>query len=230
MSNQISRDNWPMRGADESRYMNLNTWSTSQESVYMNDQDSPHYLILLLTLVVVCLLVLMPGTTPAQEVEFLYSFGEFGPGPGQFTGPNGIALDDEGNIYVTEFDGDRAQVFEDDGTFQFFLGTGNSGSGDGDFDGAGEIEIANDGTIYVADRFNDRVQVFESDGSFQFAFDANGFPNGIALDDAGNVYVIEVGLERVEVFDNAGNSQFSFANSFYAPRWVELDDVGNVYV
>jgi hypothetical protein len=181
-------------------------------------------------IILTIVLMLLCVASASSQVEFLYSFGSEGTAPGQFTGPHGIALDDQGNIYVSEFCGNRVQVFDNDGEFQSFLGTGNSGSGAGDFDGAVEIEIANDGTIYVGDRRNDRVQVFESDGSVRFAFDTGDIPNGVAVANNGDIYVTNLFPARVEVFDNTGTSQFSFSHSFDGPRFVELDDAENVYV
>jgi len=56
-------------------------------------------------------------------------WGTFGSGAGQFNGPQGIATDRLGNVYVT--DSQRIQEFRPDGTF--VASWGARGVGDGRF-------------------------------------------------------------------------------------------------
>jgi tripartite motif-containing protein 71 len=94
-----------------------------------------------------------------------YDDGQFGTGDGTFfTGPTGIAIDKDGNVYVADFSNDRIQKFSSDGTF--ITKWGSSGSGDGEFRFPTGIAIDKDGNVYVADSWNDRIQKFSSDGTF----------------------------------------------------------------
>lgn len=53
----------------------------------------------------------------AADGTFLLDWGEPGEGPGQFNLPHGIALDDEGRVYVADRTNLRIQVFTPDGEF-----------------------------------------------------------------------------------------------------------------
>jgi DNA-binding beta-propeller fold protein YncE len=43
--------------------------------------------------------------------QFVKKWGSNGTGDGQFDGPFGIAIDSSGNVYVTDYNHDRIQVF-----------------------------------------------------------------------------------------------------------------------
>ena len=45
------------------------------------------------------------------EGKFLTSFGSYGSGPGQFSGPRGIAVDKNGVVYVSDTGNNRLQLF-----------------------------------------------------------------------------------------------------------------------
>jgi DNA-binding beta-propeller fold protein YncE len=49
--------------------------------------------------------------------ELLFSWGEFGSGPGQFKLPHATAVDRRGTVYVADRENSRIQVFKGDGTF-----------------------------------------------------------------------------------------------------------------
>lgn len=49
--------------------------------------------------------------------QLIQSWGEPGIGPGEFHLPHGIAIDPEGNIWVTDRENDRIQIFTSDGKF-----------------------------------------------------------------------------------------------------------------
>ena len=49
-------------------------------------------------------------------------FGTPGSGRGQFNGPRGVAVDDEGNILVVDAGNNRIQKFKSDGQFVMAVG------------------------------------------------------------------------------------------------------------
>jgi DNA-directed RNA polymerase subunit RPC12/RpoP len=61
---------------------------------------------------------LLPSATPTPGFAIsLGQFGSEGVGPGRFNDARGIALSNDGRVYVSEYSTGRIQVFEEDGTF-----------------------------------------------------------------------------------------------------------------
>ena len=53
----------------------------------------------------------------SREGKYLFEWGTFGTGHGQFNTPHGIDLDKEGNVYVADRENNRIQKFDPDGNF-----------------------------------------------------------------------------------------------------------------
>ena len=78
--------------------------------------------------------------------------------------PQGLRFDNKGNVYVSDRDNDRIQVFDPQG--RFLRKWGVTGSGDGEFRWPQGLGIDSEGNVYVSDQGNDRIQVFDSQGRF----------------------------------------------------------------
>ena len=89
-------------------------------------------------------------------VNFLFFYQ--GTEDGMFTRPNGVAVDEEGNIIVADSRNDRIQVFSSSGTFLTKFGV--KGTAPGEFDRPSGICISPEGIIIVVDFGNNRVQMF----------------------------------------------------------------------
>ena len=77
-------------------------------------------------------------------------------------GPACLSVDSADNIYVTDRDNDRIQIFTSNGTF--ITAIGSQGSKDGQFnrpEGVGVDPYSNTGLVYVADTGNSRIQSFK---------------------------------------------------------------------
>ena len=61
-----------------------------------------------------------------MDEEYLGAFGSYGSADGQFTWPNSIALDQEGNVYLSDEWLNRISVFDSDGNFLRKWGTGRA--------------------------------------------------------------------------------------------------------
>ena len=88
--------------------------------------------------------------------SFTEQYGS-GVGFGNFVRPKGIAVGEEGFIYVTDFAFNNFQLFDADFTLLTFVGTG--GAAPGSFKGAFGIAVQGE-RIAVVDQLGARVQVF----------------------------------------------------------------------
>jgi len=126
--------------------------------------------------------------------------------PGNFSLPDGVAVDKDGNVYVTDTLNDRVEIFDADGNFISQFGT--PGDGPGHFARPKGIAIDRDGHVWVTDEVQSRVQVFNKKGQLLIYFGGLGwYPGefqalyGIASDDRDNrIITTEQFPGRVQVF------------------------------
>ena len=70
----------------------------------------------------------------------------------------GVAVDEQGFIFVADSGNNRIQIFNPDGTF--LRAFGRWGQSDAEFKGLEGIAVNASGNILVADRENHRIQIF----------------------------------------------------------------------
>ncbi|MCF6284479.1 MAG: 6-bladed beta-propeller, partial [Candidatus Hydrogenedentes bacterium] len=133
------------------------------------------------------------------------SFGSFGEGDGEFDGPQDIAVDSAGNVYVADTFNYRIQKF--DNTGNFIRAWGSFGDHEGEFDEPEGLAIGPDGNVYVADSKNNRIQVFTSDGAFVSVIGGPGDspgqflqPSGLDFGPDGTLYVADGRHNRIQCF------------------------------
>ena len=151
---------------------------------------------------------------PAEyKYEFVRKWGSEGSEDGQFYRPWGVAIDNDDNVYVadwnnTDCSNNQIQFFDSQGNF--LRKWGSEGSEDGQFDKPAGVALDGDGNVYVADWNNHRIQVFNSEGNFLRKWGSRGSedgqfdrPYGLAIGSDGNVYVADTGYYRIQVFKPA---------------------------
>ena len=153
--------------------------------------------------------------------------------------PGGIALDEDGNLYLTHFTAmrkdeekkpDRVSVYSPTGTL--LRQWGKTGKGDGELDYPGGIAVSREGHVYVADQTNRRVQVFDREGKFLFKWGSFGTGDGqfggnitpasrvggpqfVAIGKDGHVFTTEGSMGRVQEFTADGK---------FRRKWGENED------
>ncbi len=130
------------------------------------------------------------------------------PASATFNHPDGVAVDNTGNIYVVESANNRIRKINPQGVVTTLAGSGASGWADGNGPGAifnhpQGITVDNNGIIYIADSHNNRIRKITPGGTVTTIAGSgavgsqNGIgtssrfnnPVGIAVDRVGNVYV-----------------------------------------
>jgi len=134
----------------------------------------------------------------------------------KFTYPSGIAVDSNGNIYVTDNQVIR-RISADFNTVSTVAGTGTQGFQDGpalkaQFRNPNAIAVDNKGNIYVADAGNNRIRRISTDLSTVTTVTGTGVqgfldgaalgaqfsnPSGIAIDAQGAIYVVDTYNQRI---------------------------------
>jgi RHS repeat-associated protein len=155
------------------------------------------------------------------EGKYLSKFGSAGTGNGQFKGPEGIAADAEGHVWVADSGNNRVQEFNAEGKYlsQF----GSVGTGNGQFKTPSALTVDSEGKLWVTDTTNDRVQEFNAEGKYLSQFGSEGTgsgqlksPRAIAADAKGSLWVADTSNDRVQewvtvtppttyAYDQAGN-------------------------
>ncbi|MEX2315065.1 MAG: hypothetical protein WD628_05050 [Thermomicrobiales bacterium] len=192
----------------------------------------------------------------APTIEFLLAFGSDGSGPGQLArfatsgggGPNGIAIGDDGNVYVADTWNHRIQVFSPDGAYLNGWGTFFDAQDDpaqaatnvGLFYGPRGLAF-HDSELYVTDTGNERVQVFTPDGGFVRMFGTTGSeagnllePVGIAVAADGTILVADSHNARIARFESDGTPlkpwpvEARTGQTFFEP-YLAIGSDGSVY-
>ncbi len=177
------------------------------------------------------------------------SDGGDGSGLGEFDYPDGIAVDNSGNIYVADADNNRIQKLTAATGIWTSWGKsdGKYGSELGEFDTPKGLAADSDGNLYVADIGNHRIQKLTAATGTWSAWGTNGsglgefkYPNGVAVDRDGNVYVADSQNNRIQkltaatdvwtAWGKSGGGSGNGLGEFNYPEGVAVDNIGNVYV
>lgn len=125
--------------------------------------------------------------------------------PGDFAKPTNVALDADGNLYVSDTWNNRVEIFDADGSF--IRAFGKAGDGPGYFARPKGIAVDSDGHIWVADGVQDRVQVFSQEGDLLLWMGGHGLMPGqfksicgLFIDKNNRVFTSEQFPGRVQMF------------------------------
>jgi sugar lactone lactonase YvrE len=141
---------------------------------------------------------------------------------GFVSGPNGLALDSSGNLYVTT-NANVIRKFSPTGIdLGVFASTGINFAMGLAFDSKGNLYVANNG--------GSTVQKFAPDGTDLGVFANVIRPTGLAFDAAGNLYVANIG-STIQRFSPIGVPLIPFTSFFLNnAEGLAFDATGNLYV
>jgi hypothetical protein len=162
------------------------------------------------------------GTTYGADRVFatppklpLSTFGSKGTSEGKLEGPEGVAINESGDIWVTDSANNRVEEFSPTGAF--LKACGSAGSEKGEFKEPTGIAINPfDGALYVSDSGNGRVEVLSQSCAFTEVIGKSGSeagdlsdPGGLAFDIAGAargiLLVADSGNNRIDEFEWTGH-------------------------
>jgi len=170
------------------------------------------------------------ATTSAGPYKVVGTFGKTGTANGQFTGARGIAVAPNGNVYISDLNNNRVQLFSKSGAYRSKWGT--IGTGNGQFTGARDVAIGPDGSVWVADDGNARAQGFSATGTWKASVAiASESARAVAVDAGGDVYVASEGGARAgfRVFPGGSDATTSLLGAGeYSLQDVEASPDGTV--
>jgi DNA-binding beta-propeller fold protein YncE len=145
--------------------------------------------------------------------------------PGDFSKPTNVAVDQDGNLYVSDTMNNRVEIFDADG--KFIRTFGKNGDGPGDFQRPKGIAVDVDGHIWVADAMLCQLKVFTADGQLLMAMGGFGLlPGqfqavvGLTIDKNNRVFTTEQLPGRVQMFRYITNAE---AQVEYDRRKAEVE-------
>ena len=162
-----------------------------------------------------------------------------------FFGPRGIAVNNQGEVFISDTGNKRIVYFDSDGVPLGQFGEG--GLNPGQLDEPVGLAFDTDGNLYVADTWNQRVQAFGRDASGVYAYvsewDVRGW-DGITptnypyltIDRNGYIFVTDPDNGRVIEFNSKGEvlryweDGGTNVGSFNLPVGIAVDPDGGVWV
>ncbi|XP_070545761.1 tripartite motif-containing protein 2-like [Ptychodera flava] len=115
-------------------------------------------------------------------------------GQNELKDPYGIGISPvDGNVYVTDGDGDCVRVYTQHG--KYLRSFGSEGKGQGQFNRVWDVVISSTRLVFLADCHNKRIQVFNAHDQYLYSFDCQSgdgemrYPRGIAIENDKYVYV-----------------------------------------
>jgi predicted membrane-bound mannosyltransferase/DNA-binding beta-propeller fold protein YncE len=167
---------------------------------------------------------------------------------GTFNEPWGVAVADDGSVFVSDTWNHRIQKFAPDGNPIKSWGVFGQSSDINGFYGPRGISISPDGKVYIADTGNNRIVIYDQDGNYISQFGGPGVdvgqfsePVDVFVSGDGLIYVTDTWNQRVQVFaPSADLSEFLPVSSWLITGWyggsnenkpfITVDQTGWVYI
>ena len=177
-------------------------------------------------------IVLDSGPFEAADHIFVKMWGTPGTDRGEFNQPRGIAIGQQGHVYVTDQNNHRVVVFDYIG--KYVHEWGSYGFSEGLFLFPTGIAVAADGSVLVSDSGNHRVQKFSADGTFLGQWGEEGTGEGqfiqlegIAAGPDSLIAVCDNGTSSFSIYSLSGRFVGRFPSVL--AHGAAFDEASNIY-
>ena len=155
---------------------------------------------------------------------------------GPFNNPTGVAIAENGDIYVSDGYG-NSRLHRYDASGSLITSWGVPGKvNPGEFHVPHGVGVHPDGRVLLCDRENDRIQIFDQEGKFLGMWTGFTMPCSVTIGPDGTVYVPELRSRfsivdaNGEVLARWGGESSHEPGQFVAPHCVAVDSRGDIYV
>ncbi|GAB3558786.1 hypothetical protein GCM10027577_50380 [Spirosoma fluminis] len=187
-----------------------------------------------------------PNSTSATSGSTVAGGNDYGSMATQIGWPEGVFVDEAGNIYVADSDNQRIQKFPPNSTSAT---AGTTVAGTLPLYDIWSLDLDGQGNVYVANWYFDRIQKFapgSSVGTTVAGGNGKGsgasqldYPYGVHVDGQGNLYIADGDNSRIQkwapgategITIAGGNGRGGGTNQLNEPTNVYVDGGGNVYI
>jgi DNA-binding beta-propeller fold protein YncE len=154
--------------------------------------------------------------------EALLHIGKAGSAEGELYKPTNIALDKQGNLFVTDAFNFRVQQFDSEGNFVKVFGF--HGDQIGGLARPKGLDVDRDGNLYIADAASELTQIFNDKAQILLFFGGSGI-------DPGNMYLpsgVHIDYDNIGFFNKFADKDFKMKYLFYVCNMSGPNKV-NVY-
>lgn len=173
----------------------------------------------------------------------------------RFYSPQGLAVDAQGNVYVSDFGNNAIRKITPDGTVSTFAGGNGVGYADGKgatvkFYNPSGLVIDAQGNIYVADKGNNVIRKIIADGTVSTVagIKTAGYadaaatlaqfnnPSAVTVDGQGNLYVADMGNNAIRKITTDGTVSTLVGNPKVSselvntPSYITIDSHNNLFI
>ncbi len=164
------------------------------------------------TFKILIVMLVFAASLPAQTVSTLV------PGPSTFN--DGLALDNEGNIYAARYYSSTVTKITPTGQTSIFAGGFTNPNG---------ITFDKNYDLYVPNSTGHIIHKVTLEGVVDTFLQITS-PHALLFDDAGNLYIAHYPLNSIAIIDTAGNqSTFWSGNGLNGLIGMQIDSEGNFY-
>jgi DNA-binding beta-propeller fold protein YncE/4-amino-4-deoxy-L-arabinose transferase-like glycosyltransferase len=146
------------------------------------------------------------GEFPMIQPPLLWTFGSCGSGKTGLMHPAGVAISDDGHVYVADTGNHR--IVQLDAHGQFVQAWGKAGDAPGHLDEVFDLAITPAGELASLDAANQRISLWQLDGTHVRDLAAGlglYHPRGLTVTSAGDFYIADTGGGKILHLDADGN-------------------------